>query len=177
MAIGVYRVGPLVFSTLPGEFSTVMGKRVRSSVAAAMDVPRAAVVALGLAHGHVEYVTTPEEYALQHYEGSSTLYGPYEGPLLAQRSAAIAEGGRVEVPATYRYRPGRERSFRPRARRWSAARRRAFEEDFALADRPRVQFTDAMPTWPPEDPARPGAARARGPGAARRKLGRRGWAE
>lgn len=155
VAVGVYRVGPLVLTTLPGELSTVMGQRVRSSVATAIGVPLRDVVALGLAHGHLEYMTTPEEYALQHYEGSSTLYGPYEGLLLAQRSAAIAAGGTADVPEAYRHRPGRERSFRPRARRWSSRRRRSFEADFELADRPSVTFTDAMPTWPAVDPLAP----------------------
>jgi len=152
VAIGVYRVGPIVLSTLPGEFSTVMGQRVRGAVATALDVARDDVVGIGLAHGHLEYVTTPQEYALQHYEGSSTLYGPYEGPLLAQQTAAIAERGTVAVDATYAYRPGRERSFEPRARRWSAQRRETFERDFDLSGRPSVRFSDAVPTWPPVDP-------------------------
>ena len=154
-ALSVYRVGPVVLGTLPGEVSTVMGARIRSAIAAAVDVEHNDVVALGLAQGHLEYVTTPEEYALQHYEGSSTLYGPYTGPLLADRSAAIAAGGSVDVPERYHHRPGRTRAFRPRARRWSRARRRAFERDFDLAGRISVSFSDAVPTWPPVDPLAP----------------------
>lgn len=34
------------------------------------------VVIGGLANTYSHYVTTPEEYAVQRYEGASTLYGP-----------------------------------------------------------------------------------------------------
>lgn len=35
------------------------------------------VVITGLANTYTSYVTTPEEYSVQRYEGASTPYGPY----------------------------------------------------------------------------------------------------
>ena len=47
-------------------------------------------VVVGLANGYIMYVTTPEEYEFQHYEGASTLYGPATAPWLAQTFAMLA---------------------------------------------------------------------------------------
>jgi len=35
------------------------------------------VVISALANTYVDYITTPEEYNVQRYEGASTIYGPY----------------------------------------------------------------------------------------------------
>ena len=35
------------------------------------------VIITGLANTYTSYVTTPEEYSVQRYEGASTIYGPY----------------------------------------------------------------------------------------------------
>ena len=39
-----------------------------------------------------QYVATKEEYALQHYEGGSTLYGPEMASFLERRLVALVEG-------------------------------------------------------------------------------------
>ncbi len=68
---------------------------------------------IGLANEYASYFTTPEEYAAQHYEGASTLYGTYSGPLLADRLRQLATTSPL-VPQERRfsYRPGRTRPFR-----------------------------------------------------------------
>ena len=35
------------------------------------------VVIAGLSNTYTDYITTPEEYSVQRYEGASTIYGPY----------------------------------------------------------------------------------------------------
>jgi neutral ceramidase len=74
------RVGDGVIVTLPGEPTAEVGARVRTAVSAAAGVGR--IVVSGLANEFIQYLTTPEEYDRQHYEGGSTLYGPLSSNLL-----------------------------------------------------------------------------------------------
>lgn len=70
------RIGPLVVAGLPNEPTTVAGRRLRAAVAGAwrgQGVER--IVMNGYANAYSSYLTTPEEYDLQAYEGASTLYG------------------------------------------------------------------------------------------------------
>lgn len=89
--LGVYRVGPLWFATLPGEFTTVMGRRTASRIAESVGVSRSDVHLIGLANEYVSYFSTPEEYEAQHYEGASTLYGAESGPWIAYNLANLAQ--------------------------------------------------------------------------------------
>ena len=51
-------------------------------------------VVISCANGYYGYVTTPEEYSIQRYEGGHTLYGPKTQPFLAgQLSRMIPEMG------------------------------------------------------------------------------------
>jgi neutral ceramidase len=71
------RLGDGVIVTLPGEPTVEVGARVRAAITG---VSR--VVVSGLANEFIQYLTTPEEYDRQHYEGGSTLYGPLSSNLL-----------------------------------------------------------------------------------------------
>jgi neutral ceramidase len=82
------RVGEGVIVTLPGEPTAEVGARVRAAVAAATGVGR--VVVAGLANEFIQYLTTPEEYDRQHYEGGSTLYGPLSSNLLRGELAELS---------------------------------------------------------------------------------------
>jgi neutral ceramidase len=44
----------------------------------------------GYSNGYIHYVTTPEEYGAQQYEGGSTLFGRWELSALQQTAAALA---------------------------------------------------------------------------------------
>lgn len=123
--ISVHRVGPLTFVGLPGEFTTIMGMRVRMAVAASNPPGAPRPITIGLAGEYLSYFVTPEEYALQHYEGASTMWGQYAGALLSERIAKLAatvavdraefEGTAIELG---RFDPGMEVHFalRPGAR-------------------------------------------------------------
>ncbi|HZP43171.1 MAG TPA: neutral/alkaline non-lysosomal ceramidase N-terminal domain-containing protein [Candidatus Binatia bacterium] len=112
--LGVYRMGGLVLATLPGEFTTVLGRRIARGVAeAAGGAPR--VVLVGLAGEYRSYFTTPEEYDAQDYEGGSTLYGPESGPLvahaLARLASTLAAPAPAPAPRRFAYDAGRARRF------------------------------------------------------------------
>jgi hypothetical protein len=48
------------------------------------------VVVSGLADEYIQYLTTPEKYNRQHYEGGATLYGPLSSVFLGEQLAALA---------------------------------------------------------------------------------------
>ncbi|KAI0379023.1 neutral ceramidase [Hypomontagnella monticulosa] len=82
--VQLLRVGQFVIIVSPSEASTMAGRRWRAAVkAAAADItgttePR--VVLGGPANTYAHYLTTPEEYGIQRYEGASTLFGQWALP-------------------------------------------------------------------------------------------------
>eukprot|EP00091_Calanus_sinicus_P009610 TRINITY_DN2241_c0_g1_i5.p1 TRINITY_DN2241_c0_g1~~TRINITY_DN2241_c0_g1_i5.p1 ORF type:complete len:304 (-),score=88.32 TRINITY_DN2241_c0_g1_i5:128-1039(-) len=64
---------------VPGEFTTMAGRRLRESVAraAAEEGEEMNVVIAGLSNTYTHYITTHEEYQKQRYEAASTIYGPH----------------------------------------------------------------------------------------------------
>ncbi len=91
MPLLTVRVGDRIIASLPGEPTVEYGRRVKSTI---LDATRAAgvrrVVVAGLANEYVQYLTTPEEYDAQHYEGGSMLYGRFAGALLQSELGGLA---------------------------------------------------------------------------------------
>ncbi|KAF8169047.1 Neutral/alkaline nonlysosomal ceramidase [Mycena galopus ATCC 62051] len=80
--IQMLKVGNLVMCIIPGELTTMAGRRLRNAVRAALIADgiideTAYVVVSGPANTYSHYITTPEEYTVQRYEGASTIYGPH----------------------------------------------------------------------------------------------------
>jgi len=75
----ILRVGSFAMLAVPGEFTTMSGRRLRESVvqAAAEKGEDLNVVIAGLSNTYTHYITTFEEYQKQRYEAASTIYGPY----------------------------------------------------------------------------------------------------
>jgi neutral ceramidase len=166
--LSLHRIGPLTFVGLPGEFTTIMGMRVRMAVSASSPIDAARPITIGLAGEYASYFVTPEEYALQHYEGASTMWGQYSGALMAERIGVLAgtvlsERAEFESVAvdSARFDPGMQRSFalRPGARANRVLRRldERLREQLAIAVEqdqiPRLELTTAAPTtataiWP-----------------------------
>lgn len=118
--MGVYSLdNKLVLATLPGEFTTMLGDRIRGYIAGKLSFTPDRVVLMGLANGHVSYVTTPEEFEAQHYEGAQNIYGAATGPLLAVELGALANNvgtlGPPPTPRSYRYDAGKAKRWRVRA--------------------------------------------------------------
>jgi neutral ceramidase len=85
------RVRDRVIASLPGEATVEVGRRVERAVLdAAGGGGIRDVVISGLAGEFIQYLTTPEEYERQHYEGGSTLYGMYAALHLEQQLAGLA---------------------------------------------------------------------------------------
>ncbi|KAF8526003.1 Neutral/alkaline nonlysosomal ceramidase [Hysterangium stoloniferum] len=80
--IQILRVGQLVILVIPGEFTTMAGRRIREAMRAKLIAEGvlgqdAYVVIAGPANTYAHYITTREEYAIQRYEGGSTIYGQF----------------------------------------------------------------------------------------------------
>ncbi|KAJ7775713.1 Neutral/alkaline nonlysosomal ceramidase [Mycena maculata] len=80
--IQMFKIGNLVICLIPGELTTMSGRRLRAAVRAQLISSgiidnSAYVVISGPANTYAHYVATFEEYAVQRYEGASTIFGPY----------------------------------------------------------------------------------------------------
>jgi neutral ceramidase len=70
------RIGPVVIAGIPGEMTVTAGRRLQArlmGILAPTGVQR--VILSGLSNEYSAYITTPEEYPSQQYEGASTLFG------------------------------------------------------------------------------------------------------
>lgn len=109
------RCGSLYLVCLPFEVTIVSGLRIRRAVAAELGVPVSAVLLQGYANGYGHYVTTPEEYDEQLYEGGSTIFGREELPALQEACVSLATAMRdgVDVPPGEPPKPHRLRLTSP----------------------------------------------------------------
>ena len=89
----VLRIGNRLIGTVPGEVTTVAGKRMQAAMLAGargIGIPVDSALVMGLSNGHVMYVATAEEYGAQYYEGASTIYGPGEAAMFARALGGLA---------------------------------------------------------------------------------------
>uniref|UniRef100_A0A8C0BQW3 Neutral ceramidase n=1 Tax=Buteo japonicus TaxID=224669 RepID=A0A8C0BQW3_9AVES len=78
--VQIAAIGSLAIIAVPGEFTTMSGRRLREAVKREFDshgTPRMDVVIAGLCNVYTHYITTYEEYQVQRYEAASTIYGPH----------------------------------------------------------------------------------------------------
>jgi neutral ceramidase len=109
------------------------------------------VLVVGYCNAYVHYVTTPEEYLAQRYEGGSTIFGRWELPALQQVVAGLAESMRDHYPMDLGMPPALrpQRSWVPKARvdtapgGFGAVTRQP--RDGNPGDRIRVEFESAYP--------------------------------
>ncbi|MFC9690884.1 neutral/alkaline ceramidase [Kribbella sp. NPDC056951] len=90
LPLQIMRIGQLHLLGLPAEITIVGGWRLRKTVAAELGVPVENVLVQSFANAYSQYVTTPEEYDSQQYEGGSTLFGRYTLPAYQQEFAKLA---------------------------------------------------------------------------------------
>ncbi|KAL0294908.1 UNVERIFIED_CONTAM: Neutral ceramidase 1 [Sesamum calycinum] len=107
LPVQILRIGQLVILSVPGEFTTMAGRRLRDAVKTVLTSgdskefgSNVHVVIAGLTNTYSQYVTTFEEYQIQRYEGASTLYGPHTLSGYIQEfkklAAALISGQSVE---------------------------------------------------------------------------------
>jgi neutral ceramidase len=91
LPVQIIRIGNLAIVGVPGEFTTMAGRRLRKTVSdqlAAIGVNY--VVIAGLSNAYAGYVTTREEYQSQQYEGASTHFGEWTLAAYQQEFEKIA---------------------------------------------------------------------------------------
>ncbi len=108
--IQILRIGKLVILAVPGEFTTMAGRRLKEAV---RDVVEDAwgggsggvngggggksgekgvhIVIAGLSNTYSSYITTFEEYSAQRYEGGFTLFGPHTLDAFIQEFRKLAK--------------------------------------------------------------------------------------
>ncbi|XKL62114.1 hypothetical protein PGB90_001947 [Kerria lacca] len=85
------RIGNIVIACVPGEFTTMSGRRLRSALRMKLQLQQDTdVIIAGLCNTYSDYITTPEEYQVQRYEAASTIYGPYTLPLYIKQYELLA---------------------------------------------------------------------------------------
>jgi neutral ceramidase len=112
------QIGQLVLTGVPAEFTTMAGRRLRETVMTelgSMGVRHLGIA--GYANDYSQYVTTKEEYDMQHYEGASNLFGPHTLQAYQQEfrklAIAIKTGNQSEAGSMP---PG---NSSPISRRWT----------------------------------------------------------
>ncbi|MED6150970.1 hypothetical protein PIB30_077841 [Stylosanthes scabra] len=98
LPIQILRVGKLIILSVPGEFTTMSGRRLREAVKETLisngngefDEDTHVVIA-GLTNTYSQYIATFEEYHQQRYEAASTLYGPHTLSAYIQEFKKLAQ--------------------------------------------------------------------------------------
>jgi neutral ceramidase len=93
MPLQLIKLGSLVIIAHPGELTTIAGIRLRETVLDILDKDTTGVkyaVAATYSNAYTSYTTTKEEYDMQHYEGASTLFGPWTLEAYRQENAKLA---------------------------------------------------------------------------------------
>lgn len=98
--VQLVRIGGLYLVGIPGEVTVVAGLRLRRTVAEIVGADIKDVLVAGYSNSYMHYVTTPEEYDKQQYEGGSTLFGRWELPALQQTAAQLAGAMRSGKPVS-----------------------------------------------------------------------------
>jgi neutral ceramidase len=107
----VIKIGGFVLACVPAEFTTVAGRRLKAKLKSVLGASADHVALAGYSNDYAFYVTTPEEYAAQSYEGAGTLYGPHTlaaylqemGKLATalKNGTAVTVGAPVPPPAVF----------------------------------------------------------------------------
>ena len=92
LPVQIATIGNLAIIAVPFECTTMCGRRLREMVLGRLATKGIthAVIA-GLSNAYAGYVTTKEEYDLQHYEGASTHFGPWTHAAWMQEFSTLAE--------------------------------------------------------------------------------------
>ena len=106
LPIQVYRIGQFWILSVPGEFTTMAGRRLRATVQKTLEASGSwtadsHIVIAGLSNSYSHYITTFEEYQQQRYEGASTLYGPNTLAAHTQNMVSLVEALVTNEPVPF----------------------------------------------------------------------------
>lgn len=99
LPVSIVRIGQLAIVAVPAEMTIMAGRRVRDTVKAALGDNVRHVVIAGYSNAYAGYITTPEEYDAQHYEGASTHFGKWTLGAYQQSYHELAAAMRQGLPA------------------------------------------------------------------------------
>ena len=97
--VQVIRVGDRLLLGAPGEPSVEMGRRFEQAVRPTLPAGVKEPVVVGLANDYMGYLTTPEEYQMQHYEGGHTVYGIWTSLVVRNAFEALTKSLALGEPA------------------------------------------------------------------------------
>jgi neutral ceramidase len=91
LPLQVVTLGNLALVAVPFEMTTMAGRRLRQTVLNQL-APTGVnqVVIAGLSNAYAGYLVTRQEYAIQHYEGASTHFGPWTLAAVQQETEKLA---------------------------------------------------------------------------------------
>jgi neutral ceramidase len=92
------RIGPLVLIAVAQEVTIVAGLRLRRAVAEVLGTTLDNVLVQGYANDYAGYLTTPEEYDGQRYEGGHTMFGRWQLAAYLQEVTRLAVAMRDGAP-------------------------------------------------------------------------------
>lgn len=90
LPVQLIRIGSLYLVALAQEVTIVGGLRLRRTVAGELGVDADDVLVAGYANDYAGYLTTPEEYDQQAYEGGHSMFGRWALPAYQQEFARLA---------------------------------------------------------------------------------------
>lgn len=89
------KLGNVILAAVPGEFTTMAGRRlrtvIRNSALQSTGGEEVKVIIAGLSNMYTSYITTPEEYEIQRYEGASTIFGPHTLTLYLEQFSKLTQ--------------------------------------------------------------------------------------
>lgn len=91
LPLTLQRIGQLGILAVPAEFTIMSGRRLMETVNNVLQNELDYSVVAALSNAYSGYVTTKEEYDLQHYEGGSTHFGPWTLAAYQQSFYQLAE--------------------------------------------------------------------------------------
>jgi len=97
-SVSIIRIGQLAILALPTEVTTMAARRLKNTVMSKLGGWAKHIVIAGYSNGYAGYVTTPEEYRLQQYEGGHTLHGQWSLPAYQQIAAQLAQALQTGTP-------------------------------------------------------------------------------
>ncbi len=95
LLFNLVRLGNFYLFACPFEPTVVAGARLRTALADALGADRELVVVQGYTNGYGHYLTTPEEYDQQDYEGGATAFGRWQLPATIQIAVDLATAMRT----------------------------------------------------------------------------------
>jgi neutral ceramidase len=105
LPVQLLRIGTVYIAGLPGEPTIMSGHRIRRQLAQTLGVNLHKVIVAGYANAYAGYITTPEEYDVQDYEGGSTHFGRWTQPAWMQELDRLAQDMAAARPTVYTLRP------------------------------------------------------------------------